>query len=242
MKQQYDALLGAPVMSIVCTSLLTSSILPAPTRHYPAGLPWPQKWNRKSSVQLPLPLHSANKSIFTLLESRLADKFPPDNFPPGGTCPKWNLSGGNLSGGKLSGGNLSFLDACLPGELVRGELVQNGTCPQGHLSGGNLSGGKLSGGNLSASHFFILLSVRGCQYGVIHSLERFFLWFVTLVLKTSNTLNRFSNQLKSDLEMTLRYLTLYLMCRYGELVASHPVKAIIGCFIVTALGGAGLFR
>ena len=32
------------------------------------------------------------------------------------------------------------------------------------------------------------------------------------------------------------------MCRYGELVASHPVKAIIGCFIVTALGGAGLFR
>ena len=91
-------------------------------------------------------------------------------------------------------------------------------------------------------HFIILLSVRGCQYGVIHSLERFFLWFVTLVLKTSNTLNRFSNQLKSDLEMTLRYLTLYLMCRYGELVASHPVKAIIGCFIVTALGGAGLFR
>jgi hypothetical protein len=47
--------------------------------------------------------------------------------------------------------------------------------------------------------------VRGCQYGVIHSLERFFLW-------------------------------------YGELVASHPVKAIIGCFIVTALGGAGLLR
>ena len=72
MKQQYDALLGAPVMSIVCTSLLTSSILPAPTRHYPAGLPWPQKWNRKSSVQLPLPLHSANKSIFTLLESQLS--------------------------------------------------------------------------------------------------------------------------------------------------------------------------
>ena len=44
------------------------------------------------------------------MQSRLADKFPPDNFPPGGTCPKWNLSGGKLS----------FLDACLPGELVRG--------------------------------------------------------------------------------------------------------------------------
>ena len=71
---------------------------------------------------------------FISYEIRLADKFPPDKFPPdkfppGGTCPKWNLSGGNLS----------FLDACLPGELVRGEIVQNGTCPQGHLSGGNLS-------------------------------------------------------------------------------------------------------
>ena len=40
---------------------------------------------------------------------------------------------GNMSGPKwnLSGGKLSFLDACLPGELVRGEVVRRGTCPGG---------------------------------------------------------------------------------------------------------------
>ena len=75
-----------------------------------------------------------------------------------------------LSRGKLSGGNLSFLDACLPGELVRGEFVRYTykiLAFQGNLSGGKLSklelfhrstcpggncpGVKLSGGNLSAS-------------------------------------------------------------------------------------------
>ena len=37
-------------------------------------------------------------------------------------------------------------------------------------------------------------------------------------------------------------LLIIIIIRYGELVACHPVKAIIACFIATALGGAGLLR
>jgi Niemann-Pick C1 protein len=47
--------------------------------------------------------------------------------------------------------------------------------------------------------------IRGCQDGIIGSLEKFFRW-------------------------------------YGELVATHPKKAILACLIATVLGGLGLFR
>jgi hypothetical protein len=34
----------------------------------------------------------------------------------------------------------------------------------------------------------------------------------------------------------------FTACRYGELVASNPWKAIIACILATMAGGAGLLR